>query len=175
MSSGAFTKGAATQSSTDTMTVQKEVSMSQFYTNRIQLYQYTELTCQEGAATATQLKVEVSALLAQHTPNAHHDLGALRDVTHTVTLTHKIGILKNGNAIFHSQRVRGSVVILLTHSLSQLIGCVIGKNGIKIRQIRDLSQAQIRISSPGDDPSRTITISGTPDAVSTAKYLINYQ
>jgi len=57
----------------------------------------------------------------------------------------------------------------------ELIGCVIGKNGIKIRQIRDLSQAQIRISSPGDDPSRTITISGTPDAVSTAKYLINYQ
>lgn len=57
----------------------------------------------------------------------------------------------------------------------EYIGCVIGKNGIKIRQIRDLSQAQIRISSPGDDPNRTISITGTPDAVTTAKYLINYQ
>lgn len=57
----------------------------------------------------------------------------------------------------------------------EFIGCVIGKNGIKIRQIRDLSQAQIRISSPSDEPNRTISISGTPDAVSTAKYLINYQ
>ena len=63
----------------------------------------------------------------------------------------------------------------ITYTFLQFIGCVIGKNGIKIRQIRDLSQAQIRISSPSDDPNRTISISGTPDAVSTAKYLINYQ
>ena len=173
MSSGAFTKGAATQSSTDTMTVQKEVSMSQFYTNRIQLYQYTELTCQEGAATATQLKVEVSALLAQHTPTARHHPGSSPRCD-----TQSHGHTQNGNseeqnAIFHTAWKHCNLVN--PFSIYQLIGCVIGKNGIKIRQIRDLSQAQIRISSPGDDPSRTITISGTPDAVSTAKYLINYQ
>ncbi|KAL1505954.1 hypothetical protein ABEB36_005397 [Hypothenemus hampei] len=60
---------------------------------------------------------------------------------------------------------------------NELIGCIIGKGGTKIAEIRQISGAMIRISNCDDRESgssdRTITISGTPDAVALAQYLIN--
>ena len=55
-----------------------------------------------------------------------------------------------------------------------LIGCVIGKGGSKINEIRQLSGAVIKISNSEEGiKSRTVTISGTPEAISLAQYLIN--
>lgn len=67
-----------------------------------------------------------------------------------------------------------------THEMTvpnELIGCVIGKGGTKIAEIRQISGAMIRISNCDDRESgvteRTITISGNPDSVALAQYLIN--
>lgn len=67
-----------------------------------------------------------------------------------------------------------------THEMSvpnDLIGCIIGKGGTKIAEIRQISGAMIRISNceerEGGTTDRTITISGSADAVQLAQYLIN--
>lgn len=54
-----------------------------------------------------------------------------------------------------------------------LIGCVIGKGGSKINEIRQLSGANIKISNSEEGAkNRTVTINGTPDAINLAQYLI---
>ncbi|XP_054282178.1 poly(rC)-binding protein 3-like isoform X2 [Macrosteles quadrilineatus] len=68
-----------------------------------------------------------------------------------------------------------------THEMTvpnDLIGCIIGKGGTKIAEIRQISGAMIRISNceetrEGGSTDRTITITGNPDAVALAQYLIN--
>jgi len=74
-----------------------------------------------------------------------------------------------------------------THEMTvpnELIGCIIGKGGSKIAEIRQLSGAMIRISNCEDrDPNnvsgsntnmdRTITITGNAESVALAQYLIN--
>lgn len=67
-----------------------------------------------------------------------------------------------------------------THEMTvpnELIGCIIGKGGTKIAEIRQISGAMIRISNceerEGGATDRTITITGNPDAVALAQYLIN--
>ncbi|KAI5698004.1 hypothetical protein M8J75_000346 [Diaphorina citri] len=60
---------------------------------------------------------------------------------------------------------------------NDLIGCIIGKGGTKIFEIRQISGAMIRISNAeereANSTDRTITISGNPDSVALAQYLIN--
>ncbi|CAL8109545.1 unnamed protein product [Orchesella dallaii] len=60
---------------------------------------------------------------------------------------------------------------------NELIGCVIGKGGTKIAEIRQISGAMIRISNSEElregCTDRIITITGTPDSVALAQYLIN--
>ncbi|XP_013138872.1 PREDICTED: poly(rC)-binding protein 3 isoform X1 [Papilio polytes] len=60
---------------------------------------------------------------------------------------------------------------------NELIGCIIGKGGTKIAEIRQISGAMIRISNceerEGGSTDRTITITGNPDSVALAQYLIN--
>lgn len=54
-----------------------------------------------------------------------------------------------------------------------LIGCVIGKGGSKINEIRQLSGATIKISNSEEGTkNRTITINGAPEAINLAQYLI---
>lgn len=74
-----------------------------------------------------------------------------------------------------------------THEMSipnDMIGCIIGRGGSKIAEIRQLSGAMIRISKSEDGGNsdrggsdegseRQITISGNPDSVALAKSLIN--
>ena len=59
-----------------------------------------------------------------------------------------------------------------------MIGCIIGKGGSKIAEIRQISGAMIRISKSDDNSEREsterqITITGNPDSVALAKSLIN--
>ncbi|GFY46110.1 poly(rC)-binding protein 3 [Trichonephila inaurata madagascariensis] len=57
---------------------------------------------------------------------------------------------------------------------NDLIGCVIGKGGAKINEIRQLSGATIKISNSEEgSKDRTVAISGTPEAINLAQYLIN--
>ncbi|XP_055341932.1 poly(rC)-binding protein 3-like isoform X2 [Paramacrobiotus metropolitanus] len=53
------------------------------------------------------------------------------------------------------------------------VGCVIGRGGVKINEIRHLSGAVIKISPCEDGKKeRSITITGSPEAVNVALYLI---
>jgi len=57
---------------------------------------------------------------------------------------------------------------------NDLIGCVIGRKGSKIHEIRVSSGAQIKIAgNEGENQDRLVTITGTPEAVGMAQYLIN--
>ncbi|GFU38205.1 poly(rC)-binding protein 3 [Nephila pilipes] len=57
---------------------------------------------------------------------------------------------------------------------NDLIGCIIGKGGTKINEIRQMSGAIIKVSNTEEgSKERTITITGTPAAVNCAQYLIN--
>ncbi|KAK1789083.1 hypothetical protein P4O66_015033 [Electrophorus voltai] len=64
-----------------------------------------------------------------------------------------------------------------THELTipnDLIGCIIGRQGTKINEIRQMSGAQIKIANAMEGSSeRQITITGTPANISLAQYLIN--
>lgn len=60
------------------------------------------------------------------------------------------------------------------HPFFQLIGCIIGRQGTKINEIRQMSGAQIKIANATEGSSeRQITITGTPANISLAQYLIN--
>ncbi|XP_076333166.1 poly(rC)-binding protein 3-like isoform X1 [Tachypleus tridentatus] len=57
---------------------------------------------------------------------------------------------------------------------NDLIGCVIGKGGAKISEIRQLSGATIKISTAEESAKyRTVLILGTPECISVAQHLIN--
>eukprot|EP00118_Oscarella_pearsei_P017424 m.172693 g.172693 ORF g.172693 m.172693 type:complete len:373 (+) comp39085_c0_seq5:202-1320(+) len=59
---------------------------------------------------------------------------------------------------------------------NDLIGCLIGKRGAKITEIRQISGAQIKISDPVRGLShRDVTISGPSERVGLAQYLINHR
>ncbi|XP_068450143.1 poly(rC)-binding protein 4 isoform X1 [Clinocottus analis] len=56
---------------------------------------------------------------------------------------------------------------------NDLIGSIIGRQGTKINEIRQVSGAQIKIGSQVDSTSdRHVTITGTPIAINLAQYLI---
>lgn len=71
--------------------------------------------------------------------------------------------------------VRGHYILHQTHSSPplQLIGSIIGRQGTKINEIRQVSGAQIKIGSQLDGTSdRHVTITGTPVSINLAQYLI---
>ncbi|XP_061893915.1 poly(rC)-binding protein 2-like isoform X1 [Entelurus aequoreus] len=56
---------------------------------------------------------------------------------------------------------------------NDLIGCIIGRQGAKINEIRQMSGAQIKIANPVDgSTTRQVTITGAPASISLAQYLI---
>nr|XP_021528935.1 poly(rC)-binding protein 1-like isoform X2 [Aotus nancymaae] len=64
-----------------------------------------------------------------------------------------------------------------THELTipnNLIGCIIGRQGANINEIRQMSRAQIKIANPVEGSSgRQVTITGSAASISLAQYLIN--
>uniref|UniRef100_W5LBZ7 Poly(rC) binding protein 2 n=1 Tax=Astyanax mexicanus TaxID=7994 RepID=W5LBZ7_ASTMX len=57
---------------------------------------------------------------------------------------------------------------------NDLIGCIIGRQGAKINEIRQMSGAQIKIANPVEGSSdRQVTITGSAASISLAEYLIN--
>ncbi|TNN26732.1 Poly(rC)-binding protein 4 [Liparis tanakae] len=54
------------------------------------------------------------------------------------------------------------------------IGCIIGRQGSKINEIRQISGAHVKIASATDGSAmRQVTITGSPASISVAQYLIN--
>jgi len=57
---------------------------------------------------------------------------------------------------------------------NDLIGTIIGRHGLKINEIRQVSRANIKISDLEEGgTTRRVTVVGTPDCVDSAVYLIN--
>nr|XP_042126289.1 poly(rC)-binding protein 2-like [Peromyscus maniculatus bairdii] len=57
---------------------------------------------------------------------------------------------------------------------NDLIGCIIGHQGAKINEIRQMSGAQIKIANPVEGSTdRQVTITGSAASISLAQYLIN--
>uniref|UniRef100_H2ZW44 Poly(rC) binding protein 2 n=1 Tax=Latimeria chalumnae TaxID=7897 RepID=H2ZW44_LATCH len=57
---------------------------------------------------------------------------------------------------------------------NDLIGCIIGRQGAKINEIRQMSGAQIKIANPVEGSTdRQVTITGSPASISLAQYLIS--
>ncbi|GFR79967.1 poly(RC)-binding protein 3 [Elysia marginata] len=57
---------------------------------------------------------------------------------------------------------------------NDLIGCIIGRGGQKINEIRQVSGATIKISNAEDGSSdRKVTITGPPECIGLAQYLIS--
>lgn len=67
--------------------------------------------------------------------------------------------------------------VVQTHEMTipnDLIGCIIGRGGQKISEIRLVSGANIKIADLEDgNPDRHVSISGTPDQIQLAQFLIN--
>lgn len=64
-----------------------------------------------------------------------------------------------------------------THEMAipnDLIGCIIGRGGQKINEIRQMSGATIKIANAEEGSAdRKVTITGTPETIGLAQYLIN--
>lgn len=55
-----------------------------------------------------------------------------------------------------------------------MVGCIIGKGGSKINEIRQMSGSHIKIQEPmGDTNERLVTITGTPESNHMALYLLH--
>uniref|UniRef100_U3IN56 K Homology domain-containing protein n=1 Tax=Anas platyrhynchos platyrhynchos TaxID=8840 RepID=U3IN56_ANAPP len=64
--------------------------------------------------------------------------------------------------------------LLSTVINGDLIGCIIGRQGSKINEIRQMSGAQIKIANATEGSAeRQVTITGSPANISLAQYLIN--
>jgi poly(rC)-binding protein 2/3/4 len=65
-----------------------------------------------------------------------------------------------------------------THEITipnSVIGCVIGRQGSKIQEIRQLSGANIKINDVKEgSPDRVVTITGQSESIAFAQYLINF-
>uniref|UniRef100_A0A8C7EF09 Poly(rC) binding protein 2 n=1 Tax=Nothoprocta perdicaria TaxID=30464 RepID=A0A8C7EF09_NOTPE len=91
--------------------------------------------------------------------------------------------MSHGNTGFSGTDAPGPAVRLdasaqtTSHELTipnDLIGCIIGRQGAKINEIRQMSGAQIKIANPVEGSTdRQVTITGSAASISLAQYLIN--
>uniref|UniRef100_A0A674AP05 Poly(rC) binding protein 4 n=1 Tax=Salmo trutta TaxID=8032 RepID=A0A674AP05_SALTR len=83
-------------------------------------------------------------------------------------------LLISGNQVRKPQTHPHPLSIHLLFYVLQLIGSIIGRQGTKINEIRQVSGAQIKIGSQLDGTNdRHVTITGTPVSINLAQYLIS--
>lgn len=74
----------------------------------------------------------------------------------------------------HSHAILNLVCLFFFFFPLKLIGCIIGRQGAKINEIRQMSGAQIKIANPVEGSTdRQVTITGSAASISLAQYLIN--
>ncbi|CAL8070025.1 unnamed protein product [Calicophoron daubneyi] len=87
----------------------------------------------------------------------------------TVPLPAFLNAATNGFHVLADETVIKEIIIS-----NELIGCIIGRGGTTINEIRNISKAQIKISNCEDGArERKITLSGQPQAVNLAQFLIS--
>ncbi|XP_063808208.1 poly(rC)-binding protein 2 isoform X2 [Pseudophryne corroboree] len=101
---------------------------------------------------------------------------------HGLTKLHQLAMQQSHFPMSHSGNTGFSGGIdasaqTTSHELSipnDLIGCIIGRQGAKINEIRQMSGAQIKIANPVEGSNdRQVTITGSTASISLAQYLIN--
>ncbi|KAM9855641.1 poly(rC)-binding protein 2-like isoform 2-T2 [Aulostomus maculatus] len=86
-------------------------------------------------------------------------------------IQHSHGILCHSTAGMDASAQTGSHELTIPNDL---IGCIIGRQGAKINEIRQMSGAQIKIANPVEGSTdRQVTITGSHASISLAEYLIN--
>lgn len=94
--------------------------------------------------------------------------------THELTIPNDVSIILHLQDPFSCIKEECKDDFNLSVLCFQLIGCIIGRQGTKINEIRQMSGAQIKIANAMEGSSdRQITITGTPANISLAQYLIN--
>ncbi|CAH8496784.1 unnamed protein product [Schistosoma turkestanicum] len=78
------------------------------------------------------------------------------------------------NTLFSLANTEESIIVREMIISNDVIGCIIGRGGTTINEIRNASKAQIKISNCEDGAKeRKITVSGKLDSVNLAQFLIN--
>lgn len=99
-----------------------------------------------------------------------HELTIPNDVSHTYLIFAYFAVFVRKTV----QLPGAGVFSLFCLFLLQLIGCIIGRQGAKINEIRQMSGAQIKIANPVEGSTdRQVTITGSHASISLAEYLIN--
>ncbi|KAF3842380.1 hypothetical protein F7725_024331 [Dissostichus mawsoni] len=102
---------------------------------------------------------------------AHQDLTKL----HQLAMQHiPLPSLGQSNPTFPGYDASGLTSSQELAIPNDFIGCIIGRQGSKINEIRQVSGAHIKIASATDGSAmRQVTITGSPASISVAQYLIN--
>ncbi|XP_051935421.1 poly(rC)-binding protein 3 isoform X3 [Hippocampus zosterae] len=115
-------------------------------------------------------KLEAFALPGQYA-FAHQDLTKL----HQLAMQHiPLPSLGQSNPTFPGLDVSAPTSSQELAIPNDFIGCIIGRQGSKINEIRQVSGAHIKIASATDGSAvRQVTITGSPASISVAQYLIS--
>lgn len=133
-----------------------------------------------AAATAGQAAAAYN-LPGQFALSAHHDVNRLFVANNPLAAAFNPTAAANLRAAAATGQAAAALSAVASQTMSSqeiaipngLIGCVIGKGGSKINEIRQLSGANIKISNTEEgSKNRTVTINGTPEAINVARYLI---
>uniref|UniRef100_A0A6G1SGT2 Poly(RC)-binding protein 3 n=1 Tax=Aceria tosichella TaxID=561515 RepID=A0A6G1SGT2_9ACAR len=133
-----------------------------------------------AAATAGQAAAAYN-LPGQFALSAHPDVNRLFVANNPLAAAFNPTAAANLRAAAASGQAAAALSAVASQQMSSqeiaipngLIGCVIGKGGSKINEIRQLSGANIKISNTEEgSKNRTVTINGTPEAINVAQYLI---
>uniref|UniRef100_A0A667WVQ2 Poly(rC) binding protein 4 n=1 Tax=Myripristis murdjan TaxID=586833 RepID=A0A667WVQ2_9TELE len=109
-----------------------------------------------------------TVLLSGNQQHSHKTSNKTCSQTNTLSLSFSLSFSLSGGLEANSQTTSQELLIP-----NDLIGSIIGRQGTKINEIRQVSGAQIKIGSQIDSTSdRHVTITGTPIAINLAQYLI---
>nr|XP_024645753.1 poly(rC)-binding protein 3 isoform X15 [Macaca nemestrina] len=129
-----------------------------------------------GCEAALTLSLPLLSLFLVPTERCHHSLPPKARL-HPCHFCRWSGLHNPGTVCHPSPGCLDASPPASTHELTipnDLIGCIIGRQGTKINEIRQMSGAQIKIANATEGSSeRQITITGTPANISLAQYLIN--
>lgn len=122
------------------------------------------------AVLAPQHSAQAFAIPGQYA-FAHQDLTKL----HQLAMQHiPLPSLGQSNPTFPGLDVSAPTSSQEMAIPNDFIGCIIGRQGSKINEIRQVSGAHIKIASATDgSAARQVTITGPPASISIAQYLIN--
>ncbi|TPX46724.1 hypothetical protein SeLEV6574_g03078 [Synchytrium endobioticum] len=118
--------------------------------------------------------VPLPSPLVPHIPQNHHQIPHMTNLPHSHPHHHNhsynISPQHHPNHRHHHASPFQQQIVIP----SDLVGCIIGRGGSKISEMRQASGCQIKVSDrPNEGGQRLLTVIGTPDAVYSALYMIH--